>query len=115
VDLKNDGYVQKLLGSRADVKAISPAAIVRRGMPPALILQGDVDTVTPLAGARLFCEQMKAAGNRCDLQVFEGYGHLFTPAGVRDDGWPKPDPATSAAAAKKADEFLTALGYIRRK
>jgi acetyl esterase/lipase len=113
VHLENDGWVQRLLGSHASVSAISPAAHVRRGLPPTLVLQGSEDTVTPLAGAWLFCERMRAAGNRCDLQVYRGVGHLFTPAGIRDDGWPQPDPAVQAEASRKAEEFLVTLGFIK--
>lgn len=112
VDLENDSWPQQLLGSRAHVSTISPAAHVRKGMPPTLILQGDVDTVTPLKGARLFCDRMRAAGNRCELQIYPGVGHLFTPAGIRDDGWPQPDPKVLSEAMKKADEFLASLGFI---
>ncbi len=113
VDLENDKWPQKLLGSRAQVSSISPAAHVRKGLPPSLILQGDVDTVTPLAGAQLFCDRMRAAGNKCDLQVYRGVGHLFTPAGIRDDEWPQPDPKALAEAMKEADAFLAALGFIK--
>lgn len=114
VNLENDPWPQRLLGERASTSSISPAAHVRAGLPPALILQGDVDTVTPLKGARLFCDRMRAAGNRCDLHVYAGFGHLFTPAGVRDDEWPQPDPKTAADALKKADDFLAALGYVEK-
>jgi len=112
VDLENDKWPQKLLGSRANVSTISPAAHVRKGIPPTLILQGDVDTVTPLKGAQLFCDRMRAAGNKCDLQVYHGVGHLFTPAGTRDDGWPQPDAKVQSEALQKAEEFLTSLGFI---
>lgn len=113
VDLENDNWPQKLLGSRAHVSTISPAAHVRKGMPPTLILQGDVDTVTPLKGARLFRDRMRAAGNSCELQVYPGVGHIFTPAGIRDDGWPQPDPKVLSEAMKKADQFLATLGFIK--
>lgn len=114
VELENDRWPQRLLGSRASVSSISPASHVRRGMPPTLILQGDVDTVTPLAGARLFSDRMRAAGNHCELQVYTGFGHVFTPAGTRDDGMPRPDPKISADASRRADEFLISLGFIKR-
>ena len=114
VDLENDPWPQRLLGSRASVASISPAAHVRKGMPPTLILQGDVDTVTPLAGARRFCERMLAAGNRCELHVYAGFGHVFTPAGTRDDEMPQPDPRISADASKKTEEFLRSLGFLQR-
>ncbi len=114
VDPENDKWPQRLLGERAKVSTISPVAHVRAALPPTLILQGDVDTVTPLAGARLFCDRMRAAGNRCELHVYAGFGHLFTPAGTRDDGWPQPHPKIFADALEKADDFLVSLGYIQR-
>lgn len=110
--LESDTWPQRLLGARATAASISPVTHVRKGLPPTLILQGDVDTVTPLAGAQLFCERMTAAGNRCDLLVYRGYGHLFTPAGVPDDGTPEPDPRVSAEAARKGEAFLVSLGFI---
>jgi len=113
VDLENDQWPQQLLGSRANVSTISPVSHVRKGLPPTVILQGNVDTVTPLAGAQLFCDRMRAAGNRCELNVYQGVGHLFTPAGIRDDGMPQPDPKVQAEALRKADEFLVSLGFIK--
>ena len=50
VALESGGWAQRLLGERARVKEISPDEHVRGGLPPTLVLQGDVDTVTPLGG-----------------------------------------------------------------
>lgn len=91
---------------------VSPAVSLRSDGWVGRILQGDIDTVTPLAGARRFCERLRALGNRCELHVYEGFGHIFTPAGVRDDGMSQPDPATSKDATRRADLFLEALGYM---
>lgn len=113
VSLGADGWVQRLLRGRGSARDISPDEHVRKGLPPTLILQGDVDTVTPMAGAKRFCERMRAAGNTCQLQIYKGFGHLFTPAGTPDDGMPKPDPATSAAAGARADRFLESLGFLK--
>ena len=113
VSVDADSWFQELLGDRARAKDLSPDEHVRAGMPPTVIVQGDVDTVTPLAGVSRFCDRMKAAGNTCELHVFTGFGHLFTPAGMRDDRQPAPDRATAAAAMARADDFLEALGFIR--
>ncbi len=113
VSLGSDNWFQRLLVGRARAKDLTPDEHVRSGMPPTLILQGDIDTVTPLEGARRFAERMLAAGNRCELHVYEGYGHVFTPAGIPDDGMPQPDPAISADAKRRADEFLKSLGYMQ--
>jgi hypothetical protein len=45
--------------------------------------------------------------------VYEGYGHLFTPAGIPDDGVPQSDPDIEAAASGRTDEFLRSLGFMR--
>jgi acetyl esterase len=112
VSLESDGWAQRLLGSRAKISDVSPDAHVRKGLPPTIILQGSTDTVTPLPGVKRFCDRMIAAGNTCELHVYEGFGHLFTPAGIPDNGQPKPDQATRADALAKAERFLKSLGYI---
>lgn len=77
-----------------------------------MILQGDVDTVTLATGVKRLCDKLKQAGNRCEFELYEGYGHLFTPAGTPDDGWPQPDPDTRAAALARTDAFLRGLGFL---
>jgi acetyl esterase len=113
VSLEADSWSQRLLGRHANVRDISPDEHIRAGLPPTLILQGSTDTVTPLAGVRRFCDRMKAAGNTCDLHVYEGFGHLFTPAGIPDNGQPRPDATTRADALVRAERFLRSLGYIK--
>jgi acetyl esterase/lipase len=100
------------LGDRADVSEISPDEHVRSGLPPTIIIQGRTDTVTPLAGTQRFCDRMRDAGNRCELHVYDGVGHLFTPSTERDDGFPNPDPDVQAAAYHEVDKFLRSLGLI---
>lgn len=113
VDLAGNQTFQQLLGEKTPASSVSPMANVTKGLPPTIILQGDVDTVTPFAGAKLFCDKMAAAGNRCELNRYMYVGHLFTPKGTPDTGAPKPDPRVEAAALVKADAFLASLGYIK--
>jgi len=111
VSLDRDGWFRRLLLGRADPRSVSPDEHVRSGLPPTLVLQGDVDTVTPLEGVERFCRRMQEAGNRCELKVYKGFGHLFTPAGIPDDGWPQPDPEVRADALERTDAFLQSLGF----
>jgi acetyl esterase/lipase len=113
VSLVSDQWFQRLLGARGNARDYSPDLYVREGLPPTLILQGSTDTVTPLPGVRRFCDRLVAAKNTCEMHVYEGFGHLFTPAGIPDDGQPKPDPATAADALARADRFLRSLGFQR--
>jgi acetyl esterase/lipase len=112
VSLEGDSWPQRLLGDRASVDEISPDMHVRPGLPPTIILQGRTDTVTPTAGVRRFCDRMRDQGNRCDLHVYDGVGHLFTPSSEPDYGTPKSDAEVEAAAYAEADRFLVSLGFI---
>jgi acetyl esterase len=113
VSLGSDAWLKRLLISKADPGSISPDEHVRKGLPPTIILEGRADTVTPLAGVQHFCDRMQAEHNRCELNIFDGVGHLFTPVGTPDDGFPKPDPTVQAAAGAKADQFLVSLRYMK--
>jgi len=113
VAASSDGWFCRLVGSRAKPEDLSPDEHVHSGLPPTIIVEGREDTVTPLPGVQRFVDRMKAANNRCELYVFEGAGHLFTPVGTPDDGYPKPDPIIEAAAFSKLDQFLVSLGYMK--
>ncbi|MEQ1810662.1 MAG: alpha/beta hydrolase fold domain-containing protein [Terricaulis sp.] len=110
LDLERDGWFARLTGEEA-ARELSPLSNVRAGLPPTLILQGDVDSETPLPGAQRFCEAMRTYGDRCVLKIYRGCGHLFTPAGINDRETPQPDEAISAQAATLAEGFLVNLGY----
>lgn len=112
VDVDTNQTLQQLLGTKETAANISPASHVTAGLPPTIILQGDVDTVTPIAGAKKFCDKMQQMGNRCELNTYMYMGHLFTPKGKRDDQAPQTDPRVAAAALAKVDAFLTSLGYF---
>jgi len=113
VSLQKDDWFNKILLNRVDIDSVSPDKNVREGLPPTIILQGQDDTVTPLAGAKNFADRMVAAGNYCELIIYDGVGHLFTPSSEPDDGWPNPDPKIEEKAFGKVNEFLRLFGYIK--
>ena len=104
--LEYDDWIQRLLHGRADKMSISPDRFVRPGLPPTLILIGREDRVTPLAGAEKFQRLMRAAGNRCDLHVYEGVGHSF------EDRPHHIDPAVDADSKQRTLQFLRDLGWL---
>jgi acetyl esterase/lipase len=114
LDLESNQPLQQLLGTKGTAADISPASHVTPGLPPTIILQGDVDTVAPITGARKFCALMQRAGNRCELNIYMYMGHLFTPKGKPDNQVPQTDPRVAAAALAKVDAFLASLGYISK-
>jgi acetyl esterase/lipase len=86
-----------------DPERLSPAHRVEAGQPPALILIGTEDFL--LEGCKKFTEAMKTAGNRCDLDLYEGAGHGFFNPGRGDN-------KHFVQTLTSADRFLTSLGYL---
>lgn len=111
-----DGWFGKLSGGAARAAALSPDLYVRVGLPPAVVLQGEQDSVTPVEGARRFCNRMQAVGNRCELTVYPGVGHLFTRNLQQQENpdYDAIDLQVDAAADQVALAFLRTLGFAAR-
>lgn len=105
---------QKRLLDKINVRNISPAEFVSENTPPAIIVVGRDDTVTPLQVSELFKKNMDAYNNECELIIYDGVGHLFTPSSEPDDGWPNPDKKVRLDAEKKMDAFLKRYNYIKK-
>ena len=101
------------LKGKIDVLGISPAESVSETTPPSIIIIGRDDTVTPLAGAQLYKDNMDKFGIECELNIYDGVGHLFTPSTEPDNGWPNPDMEVRQAAHKTLDDFLEKHGYFK--
>jgi acetyl esterase/lipase len=111
LDLAQDDYFIRLMGDADAAARASPLTALRRGMPPTVILQGETDRLTPARDAQSFCARIVANHDRCEIQIYPGFGHLFTPAGGDDEN-PQPDPETSRAARDRSDVFLRSIGYL---
>lgn len=59
----------------AAFKAISPAELVKPGLPPYLTIHGDADPLVPLQQSQRMVEQLKAQGNSAELIVKPGGAH----------------------------------------
>ena len=108
VDVGADGHFKRLLGERARVADYSPVEHVRSRMPPVSIVQGDRDNLTPLTGARRFCDAVIASGSRCELQVYPGVGHLLTRNLANQEDNFDPDPTA------RDDGIVRQLAFLRK-
>jgi acetyl esterase len=104
MDLELDDWIPQLLQNRADRRQLSPDQYVRPGWPPTLVLIGRLDKITPAAGSEKFQRLMLAAGNRCELHVYEGVGHSF------EDAPGHIDPAVLADSKQRSFDFLRRIG-----
>jgi acetyl esterase/lipase len=76
---------------------------VTKGGPPAILFFGTDDNL--LAGARIFVQQMIAAGNRAELYTAAGQKHGF----FNDRG----GTPWHAVVLRQTDIFLASLGFLK--
>ncbi len=81
-------------------RSFSPLHNVNEMTPPCIILLGTNDQVVPVATAETFKIRMENAGGRCDLQLWEGYGHGFYLE------------KKYVETLLEVDNFLHSLGYL---
>lgn len=95
------------LRQRAGVEPmeLSPYHHVKAGAPPAIIFHGKADTTVPYATVEMFTKAMKQAGNRCDLNGYEGEVHGFFNFGRGGN-------KSFLDTVKKMDCFFASLGYL---
>ena len=94
-----------LFGGMDRARALSPVHQVKPGAPPALVMHGRADEVVDVGQAVRFEEAMAAAGNRCDLRLYDGQGHGFF--NFRDGNNPM-----FTETLRETDRFLASLGYL---
>lgn len=100
-----------LARKRQDIASIELGEHVRRGLPPIIILTGALDVSIPAASLVEFCEKMRQAKNRCELEIYPGVGHMLEPPEDRGTAKEEADK-TRYDAYLKVDQFLASMGYI---
>lgn len=84
---------------------ISPAHNISKDDPPTVVFLGTKDHLIPVATAEKFDKEMKAAGVKSELHLYEGKGHGFFNEG-------KGGFESFADTLRKMDEFFVELGYL---
>jgi alpha-L-fucosidase 2 len=68
--------VQKMDVDGAEkLRAVSPYYLVRKGLPPFLLVHGDKDQLVPYEQSPRFCKALQAAGDKCELFTVPGGLH----------------------------------------
>ncbi len=100
-----DGYGYNRV--KEDFPRISPAHQVSAGWPPTLIMLGSEDQLIPVATLERFREGMVAAGNSCELRIYEGGKHGFFNRGRNHD-------KDYRSTLRDTEIFLRQQGWITR-
>jgi acetyl esterase/lipase len=87
-------------------EAVSPYHHVKRGAPPTIIFHGKADTTVPYGTVEAFARKMAAAGNRCELEGYDGQTHGFFNYGRGNNEY-------FEKTLKRADQFLVSLGWLK--
>jgi acetyl esterase len=98
---RSANFGEKRVG--VEPERLSPADHVDAQTPPTLVIVGSEDFL--IGGVRQFVDKMKAAGVRCDFDLYEGRKHGFfnlRPKSKKD----------FYATTESMDRFLTSLGYL---
>jgi acetyl esterase/lipase len=85
-------------------KEFSPAHNIASNAPPAVVFLGTKDHLIPVEVAKDFQAQMKKAGVKCDLHLYEGQGHGFYNAR---------NPKYYYETMIETDKFLAELGWLK--
>lgn len=107
LDVERDAHFDRLLRGRATATALSPIAQATTSMPPTIIVQGDRDTLTPLAGAQRFCLAITMTRGQCELRVYSELGHLLTRNLAEQEMRFDPDPVA------RADGLARQIAFVR--
>jgi dipeptidyl aminopeptidase/acylaminoacyl peptidase len=94
-------WIRKDLKDKDLAKTISPNYLVRKGLPPVLIIHGTSDGNVPYNTAKTFAEEMTAAGNPIEFHSLTDATHFI---------WLDPKFATTVSDIRVA--FLRKRGYL---
>ena len=93
-------WITRDLKDKSFVKKISPQQLLRKGLPPMLIIHGTNDRSVDYASAKAFAEEMKQLGNPFEFETLEGAPHHI---------WY--DKRFSGKVASLRNKFLKKYGY----
>ncbi len=94
-----DTWFRHLLRDDVAVEDLDPDSHIKPGLPPSVMFQGTIDSDVPPWSVKAFAGKMRAAGNRCDLHIYEGQTHLNWGENAQD-------------VLGKMDEFLKSIGFL---
>jgi acetyl esterase len=114
----DDPYFNGLLLGRARGTDVSPQTTMRAPMPPMIIISGVVDSVTPDAEARAYCDRAIRQRSACEMHSYPNLGHVLSrrlDARSQLSGRFDFDPEASADADRKVRAFLVAKGFMSNR
>ena len=101
--------ISLLLQYQSVAKAISPLYLVKKRLPPTLIVNGLEDKITPYQFAERFADSLKKYSTKEKIILLPNIGHAFAVPHY------KSSEQQVVNALLKADVFLSKLGFLKGK
>jgi len=112
LDVANDNWFVRLMHGAVPAQELSPVGNVGPHSVPTVVIIGEKDTLTPLKGAQKYCHELRDHGITCDIESYEGLGHLLTRNLSNQESNFDPDPAAAADGREKYISFLRRQGFL---
>jgi acetyl esterase/lipase len=93
-------FFRRTIKDKSLFKTISPDFLVRKNIPPTLLIHATGDGNVPFDSAKRFASAMQQAGNSIEFQVIDGNDHFL---------WFDPKYAAQVGQIRK--DFLLKMGY----
>ena len=77
LDTTPGGVASERFPDSKSAKKHSPTKLLRRKLPPMILLHGKADRITPFADAASFRRSMRWRGNKCELVGYDRAEHSF--------------------------------------
>jgi len=96
-----DDWFVELLNGRYTCQEVSPASHIRPGLPPVALFHAGQDEMVAYASVAQFVEQMRLAGNLCELFSYPHSDHFLG----------GPESPLRLEIVERMAQFLISLGY----
>jgi len=107
VNTSPKGQLSDKFPDRKTASKLSPTNLLRRKLPPMLLMHGKSDRATPFEEVASFRRRMKWRGNRCKLLDFTGAEHSFFNFNVSHSNF--------EMTIRAADSFLVGHGMLEQE
>jgi len=114
LNMATDPYFMRLMSGHGNAADYSPSGYISSKLPPALIIQGQQDSIVYTRDAIDFRDKAQKAGATCQLYIYPGVGHLLTRNIKIQYKDFDSDPKFAADAHLREDRFLDSLGYFKK-
>lgn len=109
LDLVEMGWVGRVMNGDGAPVEVSPVQQIKGKIAPSFLVLGELDGSTSADSGKRYCRAAHKYGSICEANLYKGFGHLLASDPKADMSQFNPDPAATADAVRRQNEFLKRL------